>query len=282
MKKSIYILFFGAALALSSCNENDKNTGRFDDADPSSGWVQFVDGSAKEFVYEGASVISLPIVLNAPVNADGIDVNYTITDVSGSSVGIIPERSGVAQIYKDQFGEATRNGNLMINIAEAALTASTEFDVTLTSTSKSSVQIGLPDNSRPTVVRVKICPVNIGTTYAGTAEASTGFVGPAFTQTLVPVAGNPRQFTTASAWGVGFVPAITGNAAAIRDYPATITVNDDYSVTVVGINSAAFPNRYLGGEGTYDPCSDTFDLVLRQGIFTNPFTVNVIYSPVGN
>lgn len=291
MKKIIYITFASLSLVLASCHETDENYGRFDNADSSSGWVQFSDGSPVEFIYGSSSEVPLAVELHAPVNQDGLDVTYTITDVVGNSTSIIPQRTGSVTITADdQIGEIDGASgtqvrymlkDLVIPVNDSGLSSSVEFDVTLTATSKSQVEVGLSDNSKPTVVRVKICAVNIGTTYAGTAVSSTGFVGPAYTQTLVPVDGNPRQFTTASAWGDQFVQTLTGNPAAIRPYPATITVNDDYTVTVVGINTPVAPNRYPGGEGTYDPCSDTFDITLRQGVFTTPFTVHVTYSPVG-
>lgn len=289
MKKHFYVIMAGLSLAFTACHQNDDNYGRFDNADPSSGWVQYSDGGSVQFIYGTSSTISLPVELHAPVNAEGLDVTYTITDVAGNSSTIIPQRTGTFTITsEDQINEVSANGqirymltDLLIPVNDSGLSQSVEFDVALTATSKSEVQIGLSDNSKPTVVRVKICAVNIGTTYAGTAVSSTGFVGPDFTQTLVPVDGNPRQFTTASAWGVLFVPTLANNPAAIRDYPAIITINDDYTVTVVGINTPTAPNRYPGGEGTYDPCTDTFNITLRQGVFTTPFTVDVTYSPVG-
>ena len=282
MRKLIYICFLSFSFAILSCDLNDKNEGRFDDANPSSGWVQFRDGSPVTIIYGSQSSIVLPIDLNAPVNKDGIEVTYTITDISGSSTSLIPERTGTVEIFKNDIGEVVLTNNLVIDLPNTGLASSVIFDIELTSTSRTEVAIGLSDNSRPTTVRVQVCPVNIGTIYNATATASTGFEGPDFVQTLVPVAGTTNKYSVDTAWGVTFFPCFIGNCAsvgAIRRYPAIITVNDDYTVDVVG-NDPAFPNRYPGGEGTYDPCTDSFDLVLRQGLLTsNPFTVNVIYSP---
>jgi hypothetical protein len=299
MKKIIYITFVSLSLVFASCHENDENYGRFDSADTSSGWVQYKSDACVGLLYGLASEIQLPIELHVPVNKEGTEVFYSITDVSGNSTSIIPQRTGSVVITaEDQINEidvASQTEvrymlkNLVIPINnDAGLSETTEFDVTITSTNKSQIQVGLSDDSKPTVVRVVIRSFNDATTYTygGTAVQmlqpgnTPAFVGPDFTQTLIPVVGNPRQFTTASAWGVLFVPTLANNPAAIRDYPATITINDDYTVTVVGINAPTSPNRYQGGEGTYDPCSDTFELTLRQGVFTSPFTVDVTYSPV--
>ncbi|AWA28725.1 hypothetical protein HYN48_00710 [Flavobacterium magnum] len=296
MKKSIYIFFLGAAFGLSSCNENDKNDGRFDSAKTSSGWVQFSDDFCVGVVYEANSQINIPVEMHVPVNKEGTEVYYSITDTNGSSTAIIPERTGSVTITSDDQigGGATERimlKDLVLNLTDAGLAQTAEFDVTLTSTSKQEVTVGLSDNTKPVVVHVIVRGFGGASyTYAGSAAASIGFMGPDFTQVLTPVEGNPRQFTTASAWGVQFIPELVGNPAAIRNYPAIITITDQknsegkYKVHVEGINDPASPSRYPGGTDsfdTYDACNDVFSIRLRQGVFpTNPFTVDVTYSPV--
>lgn len=51
-------------------------------------------------------------------------------------------------------------------------------------------------------------------------------------------------------------------------YPANIIINDDNSVTVT---SEVQP----GGEGTYNPKTETFHLTLEQEVFQGDFTVDV-------
>lgn len=279
MKKLTLIAALAFSSLFVSCDMNDEQAGRFDSANPQSGWVQFENSNPISLIYGTDGTIEIPVELHAPVNKNGIEITYSITDVTGSSTAILPERTGTTEIFKNAQGEVVTEGTLMIPInATAGLTETVEFDVTLTGTSNPNVQVGLGENEKPTTVRVKICPFNVNTTYAGEATSSTGFEGPAYTVTLVPVEGEENTFTTNSAWGTLFVPTLAGNPAAIRDYPAKVVINDDFTVTVTG-NDPAFPARYPGGEGTYDPCTDTFDLVLRQGVFANAFTVNVIWSP---
>ena len=69
---------------------------------------------------------------------------------------------------------------------------------------------------------------------------------------------------------------LTGNPALTNFlYPGIVTINSDNTVTVVGINEPAFPARYPGGTGTYDPCTKVIKYRLSQGLFTNPFQVDV-------
>ena len=282
MKKLIYLSSISFMLLLVSCDMNDKNVGRLDSEDPQSGWVQFDDelvGAEVTTVYGAVDAISLPVKLYAPVNKDGLEVSYTITDVVGNSSAIVPERTGIVEIKKNTVGNVVVVGDLVINInPDAGLESNVEFDVTLTGTNRSNVEVGLSDNSKPVVVRIKICAYNIGTTYGGTAVSSTGFNGPAYNVTLVPVAGTTNEFTTTSAWGPLFVPTLCA-CPVVRDYPVKITINEDFTVTVVNNHPTIPSTQYIGGSGTYDPCTDTFNIILQQGIFTNPFTVNVVWSP---
>ncbi len=274
-----------------SCDLNDKNEGRFE-SDPNSGWVQFDAaqiasdyGSPATVIYgANTSEIVLPVELHVPINASGTDVSYTITDVNGDSSSIIPQRSGTVNIFKNDVGEVLLEGNIVIDINDSGLTSSVEFDVTLTGTNRPNVLPGLSDGSKPITVRFRICPFNVGLTYNATAVASTGFVGPEFVQTLVPVVGTTNKFTVETVWGTTFFPCFIGNCnnvGAIRRWPAILTINDDFSVTVTG-NDPAFPNRYPQSVGTYDPCTDTFNIPeLKQAVLTsNPFTTNVTYTPV--
>lgn len=292
MKKSIYICFLSVSFMFLSCDMNDKNEGRFE-PDPNSGWVQFntelieEDYGTPATVIYGAntSQIVLPIELNVPINAEGTDVNYTITDINGTSASIITQRSGTVNVFKNAAGEVTLDGNIVIDINDSGLDSTVEFDVTITGTNRPNVVAGLPDPSNPATIRVKVCPFNVGLTYNATAVASTGFEGPEFVQTLVPVAGTTNQFTVETVWGTTFFPCFIGNCnnvAAIRRWPAILTINQtDFSVTVTG-NDPAFPNRYPQSVGTYDPCTDTFNIPeLKQAVLTsNPFTTNVTYTPV--
>jgi hypothetical protein len=298
MKKIIYLASIVLSVILVSCSMNDENDGRFDDADPTSGWVQFKSGSDVYVLYHPLTkTITLPVELKAPKNLGGITISYAVSDVVGNSSAVIPTRSGDIEIFENSTGEVILDGEIVVNIntTEAAIPSNIVFDVTLTATSESNVSVGLSDNSKPVTVTVHL--IN---TFDATAVISNvpvhpnaGIEGPDFVQTIVPVAGVANQFTVASAWGTQFVPFLTGNPTAIRDYPAIITIASTpittganagkYSVTVAG-NDPAFPARYTGGNGLYDPATGIFTLNLSQGVFGpapngNRFTVDVVYTP---
>lgn len=122
-----------SAMSFVACDMNNPNEDNFI-ADSQSGWVGFanpgslVQGNANC----GTNEILVPIELHAPVNTDGLDVLYTITDVIGTSAGTITSSARIP--------EGSRTGNLVITYPET-LTSSLEFTVTLTGTSRPNVFI---------------------------------------------------------------------------------------------------------------------------------------------
>lgn len=105
-----------------------------------------------------------------------------------------------------------------------------------------------------------------------------GSVYSEFTPTLVD--NGDGTFSVDSFFG-DFVANATGNEDYVGQfqYPGTLEINDDFTVSVKTDNGYA-----TGGTGTYDPCTDTFNLTLDQFIFTeddgsSSFDVNVVFSP---
>jgi hypothetical protein len=292
MKNLRYILLFVATSLFVACS-NDDEAARFAN-DSQSGWVQFKQPSSTavqtapiaplELVIGSSTQLILPVVLRAPENTDGLEVTYTITDVVGSSAGVIATGTVV------EFPEAVAGGqnqlnqltqNIVIDIVATSLTSNVEFDVTLTATSRSNVKVGLDDY--PIKRRVKICSKSVSTNLTGVSIASLAGATPApsFVPVVTPVVGVANSFNFNTCWGVDFIVHMTGNPATsgIRNYPGIVTINPNFSVTVVGINTPAAPNRYPGGTGTFNPCAKQISYVLNQGVFTNPFTVSVVLTP---
>ena len=295
MKNIRYILLFVATSLFVACSDDDE-AARFAN-DSQSGWVQFKQPQATparvetlpipalEVVFGSTNQLILPVVLRAPENTDGLEVTYTITDIAGSSSGVIATGTVV------EFPKAVAGGinqltqltqNIVIDIVATTLTSNVEFDVTLTATSRGNVKVGLDDY--PIKRRVKICstnPIWTGLTGVSTASLTGATPAPSFVPVLTPVAGVANSFEFNTCWGVDFIVHMTGNPAlsGIRNYPGFVTVNPNFSVTVVGINNPAFPNRYPGGTGTFNPCTKQISYVLNQGVFTNPFTVSVVLTP---
>lgn len=117
--------------------------------------------------------------------------------------------------------------------------------------------------------------------YSGNYTGQTilsGSVYSEFTPTLVD--NGDGTFTVDSFFG-DFVANATGNEDYVGQfqYPGTLVINDDFTVSVTTDNGYA-----TGGMGTYDPCTDSFNLTLDQFIFTeddgsSSFDVNVKFSP---
>jgi hypothetical protein len=140
MKKIIYSLLLSCtAILFVGCDYQDPNEDKFA-SDSQTGWVEFENPTTTVVSGVGTS-FNIPVILNAPVNKDGLTVNYTVTDVNGSTSGIV-SYSGQATIPAGQL-----RGNISLSIPEAAVTSCIEFDVTLTSTNKSVVQVGFEDGT---------------------------------------------------------------------------------------------------------------------------------------
>lgn len=275
MKK---ILIFAVLLTsgiFTSCSEDDN--GRFAN-DPQSGWVQFRNASTVNVLFSEGGTISVPVKLSAPVNTDGLEVTYSITNIVGSTTGVVSADNVV------RF-DGNVESNIVMNLLGSSLAETIEFDVTLTATSRSNVTVGLTEEGtalKPIVKRIKICSNQFSTSYTGSSQATIDGA-PAFenwSPTITAVPGSTNTFQYDTLWGSGLVPLLTGNPALNTFlYPGFLTINADNSVTVVGINDPAFPNRYPGGSGTYDPCTKVITYRLSQGLFTNPFQVDVTLTP---
>ena len=175
MKKIIYgfILCLTAGTFVGCDDYNNPNEGRFE-PDTQSGWVQF--DVATTTVLSGATTeFSVPVALHAPVNTDGLTVTYTVTDMTGSTAGVVTY-TGEATVP-----EGSLTGDIMFTLSETPLTSCVEYMITITGTSRSNVQVGLGEGERPTTHIVRIVNrenllgtydvVEGGDTYEATVEA---------------------------------------------------------------------------------------------------------------
>jgi hypothetical protein len=121
------------------------------------------------------------------------------------------------------------------------------------------------------------CPydlADVGTSFTGAPYAFDEFA-PEFVPTITQSATDPSLFTFSSLWGPNFVSWATGNPAYDGQYvyPGTIQINPDLSLTITGGAGYA-----TGGTGTYDPCTNSFSMTLNQELFSDPFTVDVVFT----
>jgi hypothetical protein len=264
--KSILVVFSLATLV--SCNEDDSKFS----VDPQSGWAQFTSAAQINVAFGTTDEVVIPVKLFSAVNP-GVDVMYTIEDVVGTSADYLTSNPGMMTI-----ASGTLNGDLVLGLATEGLTSTIEFDVILTATSRDNVQVGLSDDSKPIVRRVRICPFTFTASYTGvpTANLATPAVGPAFSVNFTPTA-NPNQFTLTTCWGPNYVAFLTGNPAfnGAFPYPGTLTVDITTGlVTVTG--GAAYAT---GGTGSMSACSGVITVTLNQTLFGSPFTTTVVFTP---
>ena len=106
----------------------------------------------------------------------------------------------------------------------------------------------------------------------------SNLVGVNFETALTQI--NQNSFNISSAWGPEFLESITNNSGAyigVYQYPATITINEDFSITIVALyeETPAAPEGTIS-TGTYDPCSQTFYYELQQTAFQGVGNVAVL------
>ena len=268
MKKLLYLSLVVTLGIFSSCSEDDS---KFDN-DRQSGWVQYSNATAVTARFKEGGRISLPVKLNSPVNTDGLEVSYVISDVTGSSSSII---SHSGKVY---FEKGSVDANIVLDFVGSSLSDVVEFDVKLSGTSRDNVVVGLVEGEtiiRPIVKRIKVCSNEVSLNYTGVSLLEGEEVISGWSPVVTPVAGTTNQFHFNTLWGTNLVATLAGQPALAGQfvYPGIITIREDNTLSIVTTGSAA---QFLGGSGTYDPCTKTFRYNLRQGIFTNPFTIDVV------
>lgn len=265
MKNTIKI-FCALLLVISySCSDSD---GRYKDV-PTSGWVAFTPPNSAKTISSFTTDLSLPVSINVPQFPSGLNISYALEAVQGDFTQFVSTANSVyVEPVNTRFPFPTIDltfSNLDNNFTGGPVI----FDVVLKSVDQEGVTVGV-DATSITRYRITIpCSVEVGTTYNATVTVpDIGITEDDnedfdYVATLTQLSAN--SWAIDSAWGPSFVANLTGNPAYVGQlvYPATITINANGTVSVLGI-AAARP----GGTGTYDPCTDTFVLTLDQATFT--------------
>lgn len=268
MKKVIKLLSVFALSLFVSCNVDQGDDGYQNDGDR---YAHFLKSNGTLFVEEGASnEFSVNVVVSKVFSSDKqyvVEIDETLSDaVEGEDFTIIS--NGYTFIKGDlvtnfkvvgDFNYAELDGKKVVfnllSVEDADVVYRTSFSLTL----------------------VKSCPfTGLNTTSYNADVFAFGDQAPSHSVTLVPVSGTDNQWTVTSTWGPSFVAWATGNPAYEGQYvySGTIILNDDFTLTVEGDDAWA-----TGGEGLFSPCAQEFSFTLTQGLFTNPFTVDVVMSP---
>ncbi len=266
MKKYIkYIASVALVLGfLSSCEEDLLVY------DTDSGFVQVESTSAS--IAEDGGAVTAKVLVGSGKNDSGVTVNFNVTvDGGDASRYTISPANGVLEIPAGSF-----EGEITVTAIDN-LNADGDVVLTIDLAESTSIPIGVGGEGKLNTQSVLTiidndCPTMIADSYAVRVLAF-GDEAPSHNVEMVPVTGTTNQFTVASTWGPNFVGWATGDSGFNGRflYSATITINDDFTVDVVGNDAWA-----TGGTGTYASCPDEFTFTVTQGLFTNPFTVDII------
>ncbi len=260
-----------------SCTMNDPNHGKFEAA-PRTGHVYFnKDASPVPTIDGNTTELNFVISTSAAINERPLTVDYKLVTVNGPDINtIITNATGKMTIPGGQL-----NGTLNLKVDPAMLDTvllngqQTDFKIVLTSTNRDGVAPKEDVWPGTTTVELKYpeCPLVIGTTYQSQTDIpDLGAPASAFASdqvTLTPT-GDPFTYSVTNIWASNTVAVLAGVSG--YPYPGIIKL-DPHTLEVTVTGSAPYGP---GGTGTYDPCSDTFDLTLNQVLFTSPFTVHVV------
>ncbi|KAF2519541.1 hypothetical protein E0W68_04130 [Flavobacterium salilacus subsp. salilacus] len=259
MKKNILALLLSfVTIAFVSCDYHDPNEDKFG-ADTESGWVQFETQGTTYVVTGLTTEFRVPVMLHSAVNTSGLDVAYTVTDVSGSTEGIV-DYSGEMNIPSGQL-----TGDIVFTLPDSALTSCIEFTVTLASTSRDNVQIGLDDGLRPTTHAVVIGKGRdsfIGT-YSAIQDGDSEY------QTVVVAGEEPNELVVSNVFGQDansethiFLDAVSSNAnISFPNFSGNYLFTDSGAGDIFVSNDFAtfFPNED-NTSSTFDSCDSKINL----------------------
>ncbi len=224
--------------------------------------------------YKFPTAISLG---SSNITTVSFDFTYTNSD-EGKGYYVIVEAGSTAPTSNNVYsGSATglvKKGNFVltgspISVSVGDLCNATAYDVY-------AVQMSADNFLSPSPVKVSV--TTSAKSIAGTYTASPSAFGEAateYTATLTAVAGTTNQFTIDSAWGPNFIAWVTGDEGyeGLYIYSGVLTINTDNTIKIVGDNSWSA----VGGTGVYDDsCLNEFSYTLKQTLFGNPFTTDVV------
>ncbi|REE08126.1 hypothetical protein DFQ09_109192 [Winogradskyella pacifica] len=180
----ISFLFSLLLVSFNSCDSSEgENEGKFNES-PESGWVQFQTSQLSIDLggYDVSVPAGIPVEVNVPIVANDLTISYSFVPVSGanpntvfSNTGNLLSPGGTSSNFDTTFPE------IQLNIAEvtaANITETMVFDVVLNGTDNSGIAIGISgtEETRPTTIRVTICP-EIEVAIAGLLANDDFFVG---------------------------------------------------------------------------------------------------------
>lgn len=267
------------AFSFTSCEDTNGDNFR---VDTDAGWVQFEDTDEATFVGGYHTTLEVPVVLHTNTNVAGLDVYYTLENIVGDA-SIIVEDPGFVRFKK---GETT--AYTQIKVASEIPLSGLFFDLVLSSANRDNIDF-LTETGIYLTKPVCVRPIFVGTNYEGEVyiidvDEDGEYSDPEFTSiittSLVPTSEEGVYTFGNGAWGSDFVPAASGQPGTGHiNYPAEITISPDGTVVIDGL---VFDPDHTeqGNEGSINSCSGEITYILEQGLFANPFVVQVVIRPI--
>ena len=224
-----FLLLFSLVISLvfTSCEEQENVMYTSE-----KGFVQFKAESSSLFEDATAPVkISVQYGGSIESNTNGIDVKFDVSTLDASRFIITPS-NGTLTI---PAGEASANIEIM-PIDNIISDGNLAIDITLSKENIKGIGIGgeaLKNISYSLTIVDNDCPTAISAKYKAKVFAF-GEEAPSHEVELVLVAGTSNQYSVVTLWGPNFVGWATGSSSYNGQYlyPATITLNSDFTVDV--------------------------------------------------
>ena len=224
------------------------------------GHVQLQTSSAISVAEDSSTGTSVKFQLGTMINTDGYTANFTVESSDNSRYIVSPSNGEIyfepntyeTSITVVPVDNLDNDGNITLTIALTGDNVGVYGNDELR-----SVKLTIQDND---------CPTEISKTYTVTGTAFGGFEFPEYDIEFVEA--GPNTYYVSSLWGTDFLAWATGVAgySGLYVYPGTITLNNDFTVTVNPIPGD--PAYYVGGTGTYSACDDQFTVNLTDGVFS--------------
>ena len=274
MKNIFKIAFIALALVLSTVSCDNIDTTGFE-PDTTSGWIEFETGSDQ--IISDAGSIVIPIEYNVPINREDVTVSYDVAVVEGEAPGT------ATGSFTTTVPADTRDVSIAYDI-DPTIESSYTLQFTITGTSNPNVIVGL-EGDNPIVHTLEVCRLR-PLAYTGVA-----FIGESQINTFDAFLTRTDEcnvFSLNSAWGTNFVAEATGDPSFDGQfiYEANLIVNPDLTVVIEGVgdDAGSLPGSVddsISISGNFiDPETDEIRYSLEQGLFSNPFLVEVILTPV--
>ncbi|RRO22573.1 hypothetical protein [Flavobacteriaceae bacterium 14752] len=272
MKNIIKLTTLILGLVLVGCNAVDDT--RFK-PNTESGWIEFSRVADKVLSTDGS--VQIPFEYNVPVNRENTIVSYDVEIISGEAPSV--ETGSFTTVVPAD----TRDIDVLFDV-DPNITSNYTIQYTITSVSNPDVIVGL-DGDNPIVYELEVCADILPLAYTGVA-----FIGDSQINTFdvfLTRTDDCDVFEMNSAWGTNFVAEATGNPDFDGQfiYEADLTLNPDFTVTITGVGDDAgalpgsVPNEDATNGNVFDLDTGVITYSLSQGLFANPFVVDVVLTP---